>query len=227
MKGLIFTTDSVLVINRAENPKTRTSRVITDKDIIYGFDCEKDGTPIAYIDQETGDHYPPNALARYKPGEIVYVKETWGIGIQMTGGLIYKADYSGRAPLADGEKWKSPLFMPLAAARTFLVIKEVFPQRLQEITEDDAIAEGVIFTDFGEYTPKWKASLDGGNTFHGAKPQHHSGYHCGEVVGPDECFFTARGAYFNLWDSINAKRGYPYDSNPYIWAYRFEKTERP
>jgi len=34
-----------------------------------------------------------------------------------------------------------------------------------------------------------------------------------------------RKMYAELWDSLNAKRGYPWDSNPYVFVISFEKTE--
>jgi hypothetical protein len=38
---------------------------------------------------------------------------------------------------------------------------------------------------------------------------------------------TARENYRELWDTINAKRGYPWESNPWVWVVRFEKEPTP
>jgi hypothetical protein len=75
---------------------------------------------------------------RYLPGETVYVKEPWGIHPTIPGPIYYKDIGSSVI-----DKWKSPLFMPQWAARTFLKIESVRAERLNEITGDDAIAEGV------------------------------------------------------------------------------------
>lgn len=31
----------------------------------------------------------------------------------------------------------------------------------------------------------------------------------------------------NLWDGLNAKRGYGWDTNPWVWVYTFERCEKP
>ena len=50
----------------------------------------------------------------------------------------------GGSTCGDGGKWRSPLFMPEWAARYFIKILDIQAGRLQEITENDAIKEGVI-----------------------------------------------------------------------------------
>ena len=35
------------------------------------------------------------------------------------------------------------------------------------------------------------------------------------------------GCFRTLWDSINAKRGYSWESNPWVWAVSFGRTEAP
>jgi len=37
----------------------------------------------------------------------------------------------------------------------------------------------------------------------------------------------SREAYFDLWDTINAKRGYPVIANPYVWVLTFKRSEKP
>ncbi|MCL2223593.1 MAG: hypothetical protein FWB96_01350 [Defluviitaleaceae bacterium] len=36
-------------------------------------------------------------------------------------------------------------------------------------------------------------------------------------------FDGARDWFFHLWNSINAERGYPWSSNPWVWVYEFER----
>ena len=80
--------------------------------------------------------------SRYQVGEVLYIKEAWwGQG----GDIYYKSDWLTSKPVNmffDGGKWKSPLFMPKWAARYFILIKDVRSERLQEITEEDAVKEG-------------------------------------------------------------------------------------
>lgn len=141
MKPILFSAEMVRAIQDLR--KTQTRRVIKDKDITNWFDIDVDGKPIAYIDQETGDSYPPTHRAKYQPGDILWVRETWGVPISLAGDIIYKADFVDRkAPLADGEKWRPSIFMPRAAARIFLLVKAVKGERLQDITDADILAEG-------------------------------------------------------------------------------------
>jgi hypothetical protein len=36
-----------------------------------------------------------------------------------------------------------------------------------------------------------------------------------------------RWDFQHLWDEINAKRGFPWKDNPWVWVFTFELTERP
>lgn len=83
---------------------------------------------------------------KYESGQILWVRETWS---RWGRGIAYRADDN-----LSGIKWKSPLFMPRWASRITLEIKDVRVERLWEITEEDAIAEG--FAD--DPNPPWKTS---------------------------------------------------------------------
>jgi hypothetical protein len=147
---------------------------------------------------------------RYLPGETVYVKEGLiRVPRMWNGDTGYpcEAVYSIDNVPSKCESWPwqrdilSAMFLPQGLARTFLLIEDVKPQRLQEITEEDAIAEGIT---------KITASLE---VFHW-DPQADK-Y---KVHG----FASARGAYISLWDSINKKPGTRFGDNPWDWAYTFK-----
>ena len=89
--------------------------------------------------------------------------------------------------------------MPKWAARIWLKVKDVRVERVQDISEDDARAEGCItFSDkIGD----------------------------GKFDDVYEFDLTARDAFVELWDSINAKRGYGWGINPWVWAIEFEVAE--
>jgi len=96
---------------------------------------------------------------RYSLNETVYLKEAWacpllfdemtGQKIEKTGiatiGIWYKYDDTQLDNPTAGSRgrWRSPLYMPEWAARYFTLITGVDIQRLNDITEDDAIAEGI------------------------------------------------------------------------------------
>lgn len=80
-----------------------------------------------------------------KPGDLIYVKESW---LARANGAIYRADFDSieAAGIAGmySEKgvWRSPIFMPKKVARLFLEIVSIRVQRVRDISEDDAVAEG-------------------------------------------------------------------------------------
>lgn len=90
--------------------------------------------------------------------------------------------------------WRRPsIFMPRAAARTLLEVTKVRIERLQDISETDARAEGV---EFGRITDPITGEKDR----------------------------DAVEAYEELWDSLNAARGYSWDANPYVWVVEFNNS---
>lgn len=149
--------------------------------------------------------------ARYQPGDVVYVKETWA---ESAGDIIYRADcpdggggtpsdYCVAAFEVDGrdDRWRSPLHMPALAARYWLKVEAVRVERLQAISEADAIAEGV---DAWESCPPECVS----------KSHERDGHRM--RVDP-------RAAYAALINSIYGPG--TWESNPWVWAYTFSRTE--
>lgn len=83
--------------------------------------------------------------SRWKPGDRLWVKETWAVSGQFRDGTRYEykafpAD--GQDERSVGGRWKSPRFMPRAASRITLEVTAVRIERLQEVSDEDAIAEG-------------------------------------------------------------------------------------
>lgn len=141
MKPIIFSTPMVQAI--LDGRKTMTRRVIKDKDITNNFDIDVDGSVYAYIDQATGDSFPPTAIAKYQVGDILWVRETWSK--DENGEYVYRANYGTTEDDSFPPsmfRWKPSIHMPREAARIFLKVTSVKVERLQEITEDEAIKEG-------------------------------------------------------------------------------------
>lgn len=95
------------------------------------------------------------------------------------------------------------IHMPRWASRITLEVCSVRIERLQEITEEDARAEGVETDEYFERQEHYDTV---------APP--------GESIGRP----TARGEFEVLWDHINAKRA-PWSSNPWAWVVEFRKVE--
>jgi len=93
----------------------------------------------------------------YHIGETYYVKEAWAVEkkynhlkpseIPETATIYYESDGVGEWPinLSIG-KWRSPMFMSAWAARHFITITGIKAERLQSITDREAIAEGIDFS---------------------------------------------------------------------------------
>lgn len=93
--------------------------------------------------------------------------------------------------------WRRPsIFMPRVASRITLEVTGVRIERLNSISEADAIAEG-IESGFDGY------HVDGGQHFHAG---------------------AARMSYASLWDSLNAERGFGWDMNPWVWVVSSHRT---
>lgn len=130
-----------------------------------------------------------------QPGDRLWVRETFATDIQGCPGeygLSYRADHID--PRGDGPtriKWTPGIHMFREYSRINLEITNVSVERLQDITEDDAIAEGVqYFIASGKMT---------------------------------RSEMSMRSAFAGLWDSINLKRGYGWDTNPWVWVIEFKR----
>ncbi|WP_321895963.1 hypothetical protein [Paraburkholderia heleia] len=144
-------------------------------------------------------------------GDRLYVRETWQHSNHPFGpydadcDIFYRADYLDD-PLgpdlersADGIRraWHPSIHMPRAASRITLEVTGVRVERLKDISETDAIAEGVDRDGDG-----WE-SYSGGS-----------------------CVAYAVTSYASLWDNLNAARGFGWDANPWVWVVGFQRTDR-
>ena len=136
-----------------------------------------------------------------QPGDLLWVRETWcdirggGFGSQVAY-LTDSLDHNGvedsdskRARLDYGYKWRPSIFMPRWASRLTLRITNVRVERVQDISETDAHAEGIAIEQL-PYNPQ----------------------------DPHPCQTWFKG----VWEDINAKRGYSWESNPWVWVVEFE-----
>lgn len=173
------------------------------------------------------------------PGTLLWIQEAWRpIPLKCSDGIIregvkYSADKSVKvkrpvpngvltdifnvAPEHQSGPYWPPQLMPRWASRTVLKVAEVRVGRLQEISEDDVKAEGVIF--------------DGTYWLGGIHP----------VKGTFKCLPTPEKAFQASWNAtytnatgptqlptgeiIGKPQSIGWDSNPWVWVYEFEGTE--
>lgn len=105
-------------------------------------------------------------------------------------------------------KWRPSIHLPRWASRLTLEITDVRVERVQAISEEDAIAEGIEnrgVTGFDEsMVPLGRGWMDCGPPVYASGP----GY-----------FIDPRQSYKSLWDSINGPGSW--QSNPWVWAVTF------
>ena len=152
---------------------------------------------------------------KYKVGDVLWVRETsfdctnlkeYAIFIDVEGNYVYRADNG----FIGCNKWKPSIFMPKTACRIFLKIKSIRVERLQEISESDAIAEGIIEIlpqMYSQYR-EWKNYINADNP-HGYKSDYNNPIN----------------SFKSLWQSINGKDSW--NVNPFVWVYEFEQIEKP
>jgi len=152
----------------------------------------------------------------YQVGETVYIKEAWATEkrynhirpseIPDIAKIFYVSDGVGEWPidLSIG-RLRSALHLPGEFARYFIKITDVRAERLQEITEEDALKEGITI-------------MAGTHQAFAKNPATNKL----ELIGHPEPY-TARYHYESLWDSLN--KDYPWESNPWVWVYTFVKLE--
>ena len=103
--------------------------------------------------------------------------------------------------------------MPKWVARLWREIVSIRPERLQEITEEDAIREGIQLYEYGtEYDKDY-----GGREKNMSYSVGYGTVRLALSVMPN----NAIGGFRKEWDSINAKRGYGWDIKPW-WVWRIE-----
>ncbi len=94
--------------------------------------------------------------------------------------------------------WRSPRYMPRWASRIVRQIIGIEAQRLGDMTEEQAIAEGMTLRGYWwDYGPGWQG---------------------------DGLAMTALKAYEHTWNRLNAKRGYPWRPDLWVWRIQFERV---
>ena len=139
VKPILFNTEMVRAI--LEGRKTVTRRVVKPQPAGDGSAPEPLKTRPGYWNSWGDDNVYRQP---YQPGDILWVRETWSPVNVRPKRYIYKADVARRIGEGVGLPlcWHPSIHMPKEAARIFLRVTGVRVERLQEITEDGAKAEG-------------------------------------------------------------------------------------
>ncbi len=216
MKPAIFNTDMVRAI--LDGRKTQTRRSIK----LNGLTQDEIGKFWWESGNKLWDSAPLDIFIKlkspYKKGDIIYVRETFIRGVEHDendyplttedgSDWIWKTHYRADNELlnwvdGDGEEcnipWKPSIHMPKEYARLFLRVKDVRIERLNEISREDAIAEGVDI--------------------------HHVGYKNYYRKNDVSLYFMqAIKSFGSLWESIYGDGSF---NDDYVWVIEFEKISK-
>jgi len=170
MKGILFKPDMFQAI--IEKRKTVTRRTagleqLNEKpaDVAY-LGCNNYQEYMFEIFFPDGTSTIKEVKPRYLPGETVYMKESYCSNCCVDENdteVCYRKDDNGTCVKS---RWQSPLFLPEKYARYFIRIISVRPERLQDITIQDVIAEGIspcsdsvnsVETMLSHYATRWNS----------------------------------------------------------------------
>lgn len=127
----------------------------------------------------------------WQVGDYLWVRETWAqpYAEEGNGETFYRAD---------GEKdltWKPSIHMPRELSRITLEVTGIRKERLQDISEDDAKAEGVTI--------------------------HFDAVAAASMASET----PARMEFWALWQSIYGKTEFRWENNPVVWVYEFKRVQ--
>lgn len=234
MKPILFNTDMVKAI--LDGRKSCTRRIVKPQQLVGLLpDKCKNGVPEEFLKEKKFMFKPycdmtdielimTSYKKPYQPGDILYVRETWehfeccccegdehgncyrepqqSVLNKSCGCYMYRATDE----IYGDAKWHPSIHMPKEAARIWLKVTDVRVERLQEITEDEAVKEGVYQSNCKE---------------------------CNAPFGCDACpdeGYNEIDGFADLWNSTIKKSvldRYGWDANPWVWVIEFERCDKP
>lgn len=213
-RPILFQTEMVKAILEGRKTQTRRTKGFTnenpeewDLEVVRSFPVSKFDPAYfgAFFRQKLYPNKTELIKSQYgKPGDLLWVRETWqhtrvlNINPQDENfGYVYKADDQ---PWADYEGWiyKPSIHMPKDAARLWLMIEDIRVERVQEISEEDSIAEGIY---------PYLCPINGVDIL-GYKNYEHKMMPC-----------PPKRSFQSLWTSINGEESW--SANPWVWVVKF------
>lgn len=188
IKPILFNTEMVRAI--IDGRKTCTRRIIKAEKVDNVLN-----SPARKSNPDIPDAQFIKCLVdmKYEPGDILYVRETWK---KAPNGYYYYEDWQ-RNDIADVTKWKPSIHMPKEAARIWLRVTDVRVERLQEMTGQDVLKEGL-----NSHVHPQASYFDGNQR---------------------EMFEKLWNSTIKKSDIDR----YGWDASPWVWVIEFERCEKP
>ncbi len=185
-----------------EGRKTVKRHVVKDTGF-YAIDAAIHGNDVALREREALSTRCPYG----EPGDRLWVRETWGLQVRSYGGgagefIVYRATNPDAIYCRSSEgreypvKWKPSIHMRRHSSRILLEITAVRVERLQDISEEQALAEGVR-----------------------GEPCDHARQACSDIGCWGD---TAKGAFGFLWEQLNGAGAW--QANPWVWVVEFKRV---
>ncbi|MFK1057241.1 hypothetical protein ACIU0Q_10560 [Pseudomonas aeruginosa] len=201
-RPILFTGPMVRAI--LEGRKTVTRRAVKDTGF-YAIDATIHGNEVALREREALSTRCPFG----QPDDRLWVREAWAADAQVDAiaprdlsqgePIWYPADFSVRqtgCSMISKGRGRPSIHMPRWASRILLEITAVRIERLQDISEEQALAEGVR-----------------------GEPCDHARQACADIGCWGD---TAKGAFGFLWESLNGEGSWA--ANPWVWVVEFKRV---
>lgn len=145
------------------------------------------------------------------PGDFLWVRETWQrcTGCYGSPGFVYRADCDH----VPAHKWKPSIFMPKNAARIWLRVTDVRCERVQDISEEGARAEGCE-----QWTQTAQDIAD--MQISDASPIEKA---LATALGPGT--MPAKMEFRILWEEIHGPAAW--ERNEWVWVIHFDRCTTP
>jgi hypothetical protein len=183
-----------------DDRKTQTRRLFKGIEQMPNGTWHIFGGMIGVAEPDVPKHAPD--YVRIQVGDRLWVRETWQAlsfgDYQPTKSSQSEVRYAATDPCADldaearGYPWRPSIFMPRWASRLTLIVTDVRVERLQDVSEEDAKAEGI------------EQDSDGWRDY---------------LMPHTQCCGNPIDSYRTLWDHINGAGAW--DANPWVAAYSF------
>lgn len=193
-----------------EGRKTMTRRIITHPSKFRGqnvcgyYVCRKPSgevTEVCMYDEDERMIDEGQIFSKYQVGEVVDIAQSYkDSGYDPDSLDRHPKDLSIRGLMKDSAGWNNKMFVKSYACKHHIKITNVKVERLQDISDEDCLKEG-IYEDSGddEFPPSIFYEFEGNK---------------------DDGFDTPRKAFTALIDKVSGKG--TWESNPFVWVYEFK-----